>query len=264
MNHKTREFWNKEYKDAKHLTLSTDPSSDLLEFVKWAERNAEWPAFPKHGHILDIGCGNGRNLIPLCFEFNMNGTGFDIAEVALEQARKRIPQAEQEAKEEGLKVSPGLKIEFIKQGAEEKIPLEDQSVDVVLDMMVSHQLVKKDREALAAEIARITKPYGWVFFKTFVLEGDAHARRMIQENGVTKDYQEKYPEYFDAEGRAERNSYIHPHTRGFEHVYTEQEIADLFVPYFKIYKMKKSYKHVKDGKAFKRRTVSVYMERLRD
>lgn len=90
----TQEFWNKEYKQAKHLTLSTEPSSDLLEFVKWTERNAEWPAFPKHGLIVDIGCGNGRNLIPLCHEFNMNGYGIDIAEVALQQARARVPVSE--------------------------------------------------------------------------------------------------------------------------------------------------------------------------
>lgn len=131
-------------------------------------------------------------------------------------------------------------------------------------MMVSHQLVKKDRELLAKEIARMLKPYGWLFFKTFVLEGDAHAYRMIEENRITRDYKDKHPEYFDEEGNAEKNSYIHPHTKGFEHVYTEEEIADIFAPYFKIYKMKKSYKHTKDGKAFKRRTVSVYMERLRD
>jgi SAM-dependent methyltransferase len=194
----------------------------------------------------------------------MNGLGIDIADIALEQARKRVPVSAQEALEEGIKLSPGLQIQFIKQGAEEILPVEDQSVDVVLDMMVSHQLVRRDRESLVKEVARVLKPYGWLFFKTFVLEGDAHARRMIDEHKITKDYKDKHPEYFNADGDPESRSYIHPHTKGFEHVYTEDEIAELFAPYFKIYKMKKSYKHVKDGKAFKRRTVSVYMERLRD
>jgi hypothetical protein len=39
--------------------------------------------------------------------------------------------------------------------------------------------------------------------------------------------------------------------------------ADYCAPYFKIYKTIKSYKHVRDGKPYKRRTVSVYMEKKR-
>jgi len=262
----TREFWNKEYNDPKHLTMSTDPSSDLLEFVKWTKRNAEWPAFPKHGFVVDIGCGNGRNLVPLCHEFNMNGLGTDISEIALNQARAFAEEAKQGIDfedEEGMthkrKFNPGLKIEFKKQGAEDMLELEDQSVDVVLDMMVSHQLLKNDRQKLAEEIARVLKPYGWLFFKTFILEGDLNARRMLDEHKITKDDINRHPEYAD-----ERNSYIHPHTKGIEHVYTEDEIIDLFSPFFKIHKMKKSHKHIRDGKAHKRRTISVYLERLRD
>ncbi len=264
----TREFWNKEYKNPEHLTMSTEPAQDLLEFVKWAERNAEWPAFPKHGFVVDIGCGNGRNIIPLCHQFNMNGLGTEISEVALEQARAFAERAKtgEGLSEEQMagRRNPGLKIEFKKIGAEEVLPLADQSVDVVLDMMVSHQLVKSDREKLAAECARVIKPYGWLFFKTFILDGDINAKRMIAEHPITKDLIQKNPKLGDENGKPELNSYIHPHTKGIEHVFTEGEIIDLFVPYFKIYKMKKSYKHVRDGKPHKRRTVSVYMERLRD
>jgi SAM-dependent methyltransferase len=255
----TKEFWNKEYNDPKHLTMSTEPSSDLLEFVVWTKRNAEWPAFPKHGMVIDIGCGNGRNLVPLCYEFNMNGLGTDISETALGQARNHIHTVAAASLEEGRTVNPGLKIEFKKQGAEDPLPVADQSVDVVLDMMVSHQLVRAEREKLAAEIARVLKPYGWLFFKTFLLEGDLNAKRMLAENGINKDMVKKDPTLGE-----EKNSYIHPHTKGLEHVFTEDEVHELFGKYFKIYKIKKSHKHIKDGKPWKRRTMSVYMERLRD
>ncbi len=260
----TKEFWNKEYKDPQHLTMSKEPASDLLDFVKWAKRNAEWPAFPKHGTIVDIGCGNGRNLVPLCLEFNMNGLGTDISDVALSQAKNMIAETRAELEAEGIKSNPGLKIEFKRQGAEEPIDMPDQSVDVVFDMMVSHQLPKADREALAREIARLVKPYGWLFFKTFILDGDINARRMIEEHTITNEAILKNPKLADEDGKPEKNSYIHPHTRGMEHVYSEDEIIELFSPFFKIFKMKKSYKHVLDGKPHKRRTVSVYMERLRD
>jgi hypothetical protein len=92
------------------------------------------------------------------------------------------------------------------------------------------------------------KPYGWLFFKTFILEDDAHAKRLLAEHPA-----------------GESNSYIHPRINALEHVWTEEEIADFFSPHFKIYKMLKSYKHISsDGKPYKRRTISVYMERMRD
>ena len=264
----TREFWNKEYKDPIHLTLSTEPSSDLLDFVKWAQRNAEWPAFPKHGLVVDIGCGNGRNLIPLCHEFNMNGLGTDVSEVALEQARayaKRLKTGEGLTPEQLQgKRNPGLHIDFQNIGAEQSLPLEDQSVDVVLDMMVSHQLTRSQRLAFVAELARVLKPYGWLYFKTFILDGDVNAKRMLVEHPITKDLIQKNSDLADEQGRPEENSYIHPHTKGIEHIFTDEEIGELFSQYFKIYKTKKSYRHVRDGKPFKRRTISVYMERLRD
>ena len=45
---------------------------------------------------------------------------------------------------------------------------------------------------------------------------------------------------------------------------TLDELEELFSPYFIIHKMIKSYKHFKDGKPYKRRTVCVYLERKRD
>lgn len=229
----TKNFWNDEYKKSEHLTLSVDPAEDLQKFVRWALRNAEWPPFPEGGFVLDIGCGNGRNIIALCDEAKMEGLGIDISGVALSQARisaKKLP------------------IEFKEQSAKNPFPLPDNSVDVVLDMMSSHFLNEKERASLLSEIVRVMKPYGWFFFKTFILDEDLHAKRLIKD--------------FPAD---EKNSYIHPKIKSMEHVWTDDEIVDLFSPYFKIYKMIKSYKHISsDGKPYKRRTVSVYMERKRE
>ena len=230
MKNNSATFWNKEYKTSEHLQLSTEPSSDLIHFVKWAIRNSEWFPFPKRGIAVDAGCGNGRNIIPLCDEYDMEGIGIDISGTAIEQAK-------------GL--NKNNKVKFYIQDIADKIPTDDQTVDVFLDMMTGHFLKDSQRKKYIKEIARVVKPYGWMFFKTFVLDSDAHAFRLIQDHGV-----------------GENNSYIHPKIGVYEHVFTEEEIIELFSSYFKIYKMIKSYKHIKDGKAYKRRTVSVYMERL--
>lgn len=228
----SKKFWNDEYKNPIHLTMSTEPSSDLITFARWAERNAEWPPFPKDGFILDVGCGNGRNIISLSKESGMKGMGFDISEEAIRQAKS---------------LSGGLPIEFQVKDAGEKIDLPDETVDVTLDMMASHFLNGEHRDKLIKEIARVMKPYGWLFFKTFILDGDKNAEELLYKRPGS-----------------EKNTYIHPRIGVEEHVWTEDEIYESFEPYFKIFKLIKSHKHVKDGKPFKRRTVSVYMERKRD
>lgn len=234
----TQNFWNKEYSNATHLTLSDEPAEDLLSFVRWAVRNSEWHPFPENGFVLDIGCGNGRNIGNVCEEYKMRGLGIDISETALIQARDKFVK------------TLGLPIEFKKGAIGEPLPLENESTDVVLDMMTMHFLNEKSRPAYVAEVARVVKPFGWMFLKTFILEGDQHAKRMISEF--------KTPD-------KEHNSYIHPRMKVLEHVFTQTEIEELFSPYFVIHKMIKSYKHItKDGKPHKRRTISVYLERKRD
>lgn len=227
----TKQFWEKEYKNAEHLTLSNEPSGDLENFIHWAERNAEWPAFPEGGFVVDIGCGNGRNIIPLCDEAKMRGFGFDISNEAIKQAKTACKSN---------------RVKFETHDMAKGIPVEDESVDVVLDLMTSHFLNKDEREFLRDEVVRVLKPYGWLLMKTFILDGDMNAKRLIEESPAD-----------------EKNSYIHPKIKVLEHVYTDDEIYEMFSPFFKIYKMIKSYKHIKDGKPHKRRTVSIYMEKKR-
>ncbi len=234
----TQQFWNKEYTNATHLTLSEEPAEDLLTFVRWVVRNSEWHPFPEGGFVLDIGCGNGRNIGNICEEYKMRGLGIDISEQALIIAREKFV------------TKLALPIEFKKGSVGDALDLEDESVDVSLDMMTMHFLNEKSRTAYVAELARVIKPFGWMFLKTFVLEGDQNAARMI------RDY--RTPD-------KEHNSYIHPKLKVLEHVFTQDEIMELFTPYFVVHKMIKSYKHVtKDGKPHKRRTMSIYLERKRD
>ncbi len=228
-------FWNTEYKDAKHLTLSEEPSSDLLTFVKWVNRNSEWPAFFQGGFVLDMGCGNGRNIGNLCEQYHMKGLGIDISDTAIKQASEKFSHLKS--------------VRFNKGSIYDKLELENESVDVILDLMVIHFLDDNKRHEYIKDIARVIKPFGWMLLKTFVLDGDQNAIRMIKDYPTPKK---------------EHNSYIHPKFKALEHVFTEEEIDELFSPYFIIHKKIKSYKHIKDGKPYKRRTICVYLERKRD
>lgn len=230
---KSVHFWEKEYKKGgskvEHLALSTNPSEDLQKFTRWMERESGNEFLNPRMSVLDLGCGNGRNLIYLAQTFGVKGVGYDISANAISQAKM---------------LSKDLSLEYEIRSIAGEIPLPDESQNIVLDMMVSHFLKSGEREKLASEIARVLKPGGWLYFKTFLLDDDRHAERMLRDHPAD-----------------EPGSYIHPEIGVAEHVFTENEIKTLLEPYFIIHKISKSHGHLRKGNA-KRRSISVYAEKM--
>ncbi|PIT89316.1 MAG: hypothetical protein COU27_00960 [Candidatus Levybacteria bacterium CG10_big_fil_rev_8_21_14_0_10_36_7] len=221
----SQSFWEKEYKNSGHLALSTNPSEDLEKFTNWLEKEHGRKYLNPIASVLDIGCGNGRNLIYLTKTFGMRGVGYDISGEAISQA---------------ISSSRDLPLKYETRSIAGDIILPDNSQTIVLDMMASHFLNEEERKHLISEITRVLKPGGWLFFKTFLLDGDKHAERMLRENPAN-----------------EEGSYIHPLMRVAEHVFTEEEIEEVLTENFTIYKIVKSRQH-RQGK---RRSISVYAQK---
>lgn len=230
----SRNFWNKEYKTSEHLALSTEPSEDLVKFTRWIEREYGREFLNPIAKALDIGTGNGRNLMYLSEAFGMRGIGFDISEVAISDAIARAGD---------------LPLQFEVAAMEDPLPLEDESITLGLDIMTSHFLKKTQREALREEIVRVLKTGGWLFFKSFLADGDLHVKRLLKEHPA------------DEEG-----AYIHPKIGVYEYAWTEDNARAFFEPYFEIHKFQKSHKHINRGKvgderAWKRRTFCAYLQK---
>ncbi len=225
-----RKFWNKEYLQAENLALSNNPSEDLIKFTKWLARNADQNPLQPGSSVLDIGCGNGRNLIYLAKTYDINGLGYDISSEAISQAKK---------------LSKGLGLEYQTRSIALPLTVPDQSQAIVLDMMTSHFLTEEERKNLLQEIARVLKPNGWLYLKTFLRDEDLHAERLLREHPAK-----------------ERGSYIHPKIGVAEHVSTEDEIKDVLKQNFLIHKMLRSHRHRENGHATKRRSISVYAEKI--
>lgn len=226
---KSKAFWNKEYRTGEHLALSDEPSEDLEKFIRFLERLEGRRSLNVTSQALDLGCGNGRNLI-LLGKYGMRGTGYDISEEAIKIAKRN---------------SEGMPLKWEARSISGTFDeIKDNSQTIVLDMMASHFLKKAEREVLKNEIFRVLKPGGWYLFKTFLADEDIHTARLLRENPA------------DEEG-----AYIHPRIGVYEYVYTEPGIYEFFEPDFVVHKTDKSYKHIKDGKAFKRRTITVYMQK---
>lgn len=209
--------------------LSDEPAEDLEKFCRWLERNYGKRYLNVTTRALDLGSGNGRNLIYLAENYGMRGIGYDISDEGVKIAKR---------------ASEGLPIVYEVRSIEGVFGLPDNSVDIVLDMMTSHFLREKEREALRNEIHRVLKPSGFFFFKSFLAEEDMHVKRLLKENPAD-----------------EKNSYIHPTLGVYEHVWTEPSLHEFFAEQFAIEKIERSFKHIRDGKAWKRRTVCVYLQK---
>ena len=221
-------FWNKEYKYGAHLAMSDNPSEDLVKFTRWLEREHGRKFLNPTVSILDLGCGNGRNLIYLAENYGMRGIGYDISSEAIAIAKK---------------LSADLPIQYETRSIVKPLPVGEASQTFVLDMMTSHFLKADERKNLLAEIARVLKRGGWLFWKTFLLDEDLHAERLLRENPS-----------------GEAGSYIHPKIGASEHVSTPKEIIEALSEHFIIHKITKSHNHL--GKGAKRRSMSIYAEKI--
>jgi SAM-dependent methyltransferase len=218
-------FWNAEYATHEHFALSNTVIEELERFTRYIERNHG--GMPRKQHVLDVGCGNGRNIIWLGNEYDATGTGFDFSETALTEAHKE---------------AGNVRVNFRIQDIADRFPEENDTYDMVIDFMSSHILVGPARNTYLQEVLRVLKPGGWFVLKTLLRDDDGHASRLLKEAGT------------DIQG-----VYIHPKTGAKEYAGSEDELTTELSPYFDIEKKQKSHAHKLDGKPNKRRFIVYYL-----
>lgn len=223
MNH-----WEQEYQNPQFLTLGTEPLSDVRHFMKWLRRKQKVDT--SDFMVLDNGCGNGKNLKYIIEQFANSGIGYDISETAIDRAEE---------------LSDNLSIRYFVQSFTDRLPIEDNSIDLVLDVTASHVLDSVEREKYLQELVRVTKSGGYLFLRTLCLEGDQNAKGLIKN----------FP------GKNE-NSYILPGTNIEEHVFTWHDIVEIYEQDFKILFHEKTSGYQKwNNQSYKRNYWIVYMQK---
>lgn len=222
-------FWDSEYSNPEHLALSDNASEDLMKFCRWLERETKGARANITASAIDMGCGNGRNLVYLAREYGMRGIGYDSSSAAIREAKR---------------LSADLPLRYEVRSIAGAISEANDSQTIALDMMSSHFLKADDRRLLRDELHRVLKPGGYLFMKTFVSDGDLHTKRLLAEHPGP-----------------EPGTYMHPVIGVPEYAYSEAELVDFLSEKFTVLKTYLSHKHVSHGKARKRRTISVYAEK---
>lgn len=224
-----QKYWEQEYRQPKFLSLSTEPQHEVLRFVQWATKEAGIDVYGQV--VLDLGCGNGRNLNYLADQYACGGFGYDISETAIVQARAAADSS--------------WPIVYETRSIGQVMPLEDLSVDLVLDITASPSLYEGERQVYLSEIARVLKPGGHTLVRLLMIDGDRNAKNLIKQ----------FP-------GPEVNTYIHPDSLIVEHVISEKEAKEFYGQYFNILEVRKHTGYQRwSGKSFKRRYISLYLQK---
>ncbi len=151
-------------------------------------RVSPWPAtknfldsLPKDSKLLDLGCGNGRNMF---YRNDLKTTGFELSQELCDIVSKK-----------GGNIIKGNIID---------LPFDDESFDTILCIAVYHHLDNtEDRKKAINEIHRVLKKGGKCFIQVWAMEQPFESRRKFtkrdeyvswNDNGVKKlRYYRIYP-----------------------------------------------------------------------
>jgi tRNA (uracil-5-)-methyltransferase TRM9 len=102
----------------------------------------------KPGKILDLACGNARNIIPFSEE-GFDCYGIDFSETMIKSAKELLTRKKQKVE---LKVGDML-----------KIPYKDNYFDYVICIASFHHLKKEEQKKGLEEVRRVLKPKGKLY-----------------------------------------------------------------------------------------------------
>src|SRR4051812_19016260 len=144
-----RETWETSFEEqVAREAYNTAPVEALVRNVAYYLRDRFTPEARRGLHFAEMGCGAGPNLVWLA-EKGIRVTGVDIAPTALALARQTPERSGHPEPVEGLL-----------EASVSDVPLEDESLEGILESCVFQHLARDDRVAAFREVDRLMKPGG--------------------------------------------------------------------------------------------------------
>lgn len=165
---KKQSAWEKEYQKPLLVTKKEGPQNFIVQFLKYLKK--EKGLSMSDLRVLDLGCGTGRNSNYLAERGNLV-FGLDLAANALKLASERAEKA-------GL----NEQTKYLRQSIGDKLPFEDNSFDLILDITASNSIKSSEREVYLKESSRVLKPGGFMILRTLCKDGDQNAKKLLETN----------------------------------------------------------------------------------
>lgn len=165
---KKQSAWEKEYQKPLLVTKKEGPQNFIVQFLKYLKKEKDLPMSDLR--VLDLGCGTGRNSNYLAERGNLV-FGLDLAANALKLASERAEKA-------GL----NEQTKYLRQSIGDKLPFEDNSFDLILDITASNSIKSSEREVYLKESSRVLKPGGFMILRTLCKDGDQNAKKLLETN----------------------------------------------------------------------------------
>lgn len=236
--------WEREYRNPKLVTKSTEPQTSVKDFLRWLRRERGVPL--ENLHVLDLGCGNGKNSNYIANLDNGNrAIGIDISETALIEARKHAELT-----------AVSKQTEYIKGNIGHKLPFINDSFDLLLDVTASNSLTEAERSTYVTEAHRVLKSGGYFFVRALCKDGDKNAQNLLKTNP----------------GK-ERDTYIMPEIGLLERVFSKEDFIALYTapasstapaasPFFTLHHLEKETHYTQfAGRSYKRNFWVAYLQK---
>lgn len=215
-----KQVWENEYQSPQLVTKGEEPQNDVLRLLRLLKKKQSLELSGLK--ILDLGSGTGRNGNYLAGLGN-EVIGVEIAPTAVKIARERAKAL-------------GAKAEYFEQSMAERLPVDDRSVDLTLDITSSNSLLASEREAYFAELNRTLKPGAFLILKTLCKEGDKNAKELlVKQPGPEPD------------------TYVMAELGLTERVFSREDLLKLYQRYFKLIHLDKKSSYTRmNNRSYKR------------
>lgn len=154
----TKDWYNKDYKEAGFKAQRLFPNEELLRFFGRNLFNISREQRNKI-KVLETGCGSCANLWMVAHE-GFDAYGLDLSEESLKLGKARLEYWESNASLVCASMT--------------KMPFEDSSMDVIVDIFSSNCLNISEYEVFIKEVNRVLKKGGLFFTYTPTVESDAY------------------------------------------------------------------------------------------
>lgn len=134
----------------------------------WGGNPAPLPILPEGSRVLELGCGNGKNL-PGMIEKGWDINALDCSIRALQLCRPVVREAG--------------RVHFVA-GDVIYLPFRDSVIDIVFSLHVAGHLTECERYEFASEILRVLKPGGQIIFRDFGVDDFRCGKGEMTEPGT--------------------------------------------------------------------------------